>query len=72
MLRYVTFNVVLVDVVVVWLTHFKRGKPTAATSYSLVTKQARTRGLLTPWVIPTLVLTYNNGSGSFVVVVLAP
>ena len=40
------------------------------TSYSLVTKQAVTRGLLTKRVIPTLLLTGTSGSGSFVVVVL--
>ena len=42
--------------------------PTA--SYSLVTKQAVTRGLLTRQDIPTLLLTGKRGSGSFVVVVL--
>ena len=40
------------------------------TSYSLVTKQAVTRGLLTKWDIPTLLLTGTSGSGSCVVVVL--
>ena len=40
------------------------------TSYSLVTKQAVTRGLLTKWVIPFLSLTGTTGSASFVVVVL--
>ena len=40
------------------------------TNYSLVTKQAVNKGLLTKWVIPTLLLTGKSGSGSFVVVVL--
>ena len=40
------------------------------TSYSLVTQQAVTGGLLTKWVIPTLCLTGKSGGGSFVVVVL--
>ena len=34
-------------------------------SYSLVTKQAVTRGLLNKWDIPTLFLTGTSGSGSF-------
>ena len=40
------------------------------TSYTLVTKQAVTRGLLTNRVIPSLFLTGQSGSGSFVVVAL--
>ena len=40
------------------------------TSYSILTKQAVTRGLLTKRVIPTLSFREENGSGSFVVVVL--
>ena len=40
------------------------------TSFSPDTKQALTRGLLTKWVIPTLFLTKQTCSGSFVVVVL--
>ena len=49
---------------------FKGRKSSPTTSYSLVTKQALTRGLFSKWVIPTLWLTGTSGSGSFVVVVL--
>ena len=42
--------------------------PTA--SYSLVTKQAVRRGLLTKWVIPTLFLAEESDSASFVLAVL--
>ena len=40
------------------------------TSCSLVTKQAVARGLLTKWVVPSLLLTGTSCGGSFVVVVL--